>query len=115
MSDTTARRPSGYHLSLCPAVPEPPFDDPGELERVWGRRWGASDEVGRLRVVLVREPRGEWRCVRADAWNEAAGALVDPGGGWYWESRDEPDLAKVGAQLRSARRRAPGGWRRGLL
>ena len=61
MSETTiVRQPFGYHLSLCPAVPEPPFDDPGELEGVWGRRWGASDEVGRLRVVLVREPRGEW-------------------------------------------------------
>jgi len=34
VSDTTVRQPFGYHLSLCPAVPEPPFDDPGELERV---------------------------------------------------------------------------------
>lgn len=100
MSETTVRQPFGYHLSLCPAVPEPPFQDPGELERVWGRRWGASDEVGRLRVVLVREPRGEWSRVRADAWNEAAGALVDPDGGWYWESREEPDLDLVAAQHR---------------
>jgi N-dimethylarginine dimethylaminohydrolase len=81
-------------------VPVPPFEDPGELERVWGRRWGASDEVGRLRVVLVREPQGEWARVRADAWNEAAGALVDPDGGWYWESREEPDLDRVATQHR---------------
>jgi N-dimethylarginine dimethylaminohydrolase len=93
-----ARQPFGYHLSLCPAVPEPAFGDPAELERVWGRRWGASDEVGRLRTVLVRAPRDEWACVRADAWNEAAGALVDPGGMWYWESREPPDLALVAAQ-----------------
>jgi N-dimethylarginine dimethylaminohydrolase len=98
MPSDAERQPFGYHLSLCPAEPEPPFGDAGELERVWGRRWGASDEVGRLRVVLVRAPRGEWACVRADAWNEAAGALVDPDGMWYWESREPPDLDLVAAQ-----------------
>jgi N-dimethylarginine dimethylaminohydrolase len=94
------RQPYGYHLSLCPSRPEPPFQDAAELERVWGRRWGASDEVGRLRSVLVRAPRGEWDVVRADAWNEAAGALVDPGGMWYWESREPPDRERVAAQHR---------------
>ena len=94
------RQPYGYHLSLCPSQPEPPFQDAAELERVWGRRWGASDEVGRLRSVLVRAPRGEWDVVRADAWNEAAGALVDPGGMWYWESREPPDRERVAAQHR---------------
>jgi N-dimethylarginine dimethylaminohydrolase len=94
------RQPYGYHLSLCPSQPEPPFGDVAELERVWGRRWGASDEVGRLRTVLVREPRGEWDVVRADAWNEAAGALVDPGGMWYWEAREPPDRARVAEQHR---------------
>src|ERR1700704_6121647 len=62
------------------------------------RRWGAADEVGRLRSVLVRAPRDEWAVVRADAWNDAAGALVDPGGMWYWESRTPPDLALVREQ-----------------
>ncbi len=94
------RQPYGYHLSLCPAVPEPAFEDPGELERVWGRSWGAHDEVGKLRVVLMRVPAAEWSAVRADAWNEAAGALVDPDGMWYWESRTPPDLALVAAQHR---------------
>jgi N-dimethylarginine dimethylaminohydrolase len=94
------RQPYGYHLSLCPSQPEPPFQDAAELERVWGRRWGASDEVGRLRSVLVRAPRGEWDVVRADAWDEAAGALVDPGGMWYWESREPPDRERVAAQHR---------------
>ncbi|HEY3763808.1 MAG TPA: arginine deiminase family protein [Gaiellales bacterium] len=100
MDASAERQPFGYHLSLCPAQPEPPFEDAAELERVWGRRWGASDEVGRLRVVLVRAPQGEWDVVRADAWNEAAGALVDPGGMWYWESRDVPDRELVAAQHR---------------
>ncbi|MCC6224585.1 MAG: amidinotransferase [Thermoleophilia bacterium] len=77
---------------------EPPFHDPAEQERVWGRAWGAVDEVGPLRVVLMRRPHGEWACVRADAWSEEAGALVDPDGMWYWESRELPDLALVEAQ-----------------
>jgi N-dimethylarginine dimethylaminohydrolase len=94
----TEPQPSGYHLSLCPSVPEPAFEEPDEQERVWGRRWGAGDEVGRLRTVLVRKPRGEWRAVRTDCWNEEAQALVDPGGMWYWESREAPDLARVDAQ-----------------
>jgi N-dimethylarginine dimethylaminohydrolase len=94
------RQPYGYHLSLCPAVPEPGFDDPGELERVWGRQWGAHDEVGKLRVALMRAPAGEWSAVRADAWNEAAGALVDPEGMWYWESPTPPDLELVAQQHR---------------
>ncbi len=91
-------QPEGYAVSLSPPVAEPPFHDPEELERVWGRRWGAVDEVGQLRSVLVRRPRGELARVRADAWNEAAQALVDPAGNWYWESREAPDLDLVAAQ-----------------
>lgn len=90
--------PVGYAVSRCPAVPEPAFEEPGEQERVWGRAWGAHDEVGRLRHVLVRSPRDEHLRVRADAWDERAQALVDPDGGWYWESRDPPDVARVRAE-----------------
>jgi len=75
---------------------EPPFHD--ELEAVWGAEWGASDEVGRLRTVLVRRPGGELGAVRADAWDEEAQALVDPDGRWYWTDRVPPDLDRVAAQ-----------------
>jgi len=87
-----------YYASLTPSVPEPPFEDPGELRRVWGREWGAVDEVGPLRTVLVRRPGREWERVRADCWDERAGALVDPEGMWYWLSRELPDLDVVAAQ-----------------
>ncbi len=90
--------PYGYHLSLCPAEADPPFGSAVEQERAWGRVWGASDEVGPLRSVLVRSPRDEWAVVRGDCYNEQAQALVDPDGQWYWESRDVPDLALVRAQ-----------------
>jgi N-dimethylarginine dimethylaminohydrolase len=87
-----------YHQMLCPPVPEPPFEDPAELERVWGERWGSVDEVGTLRSVLLRRPGRELEQIRADAWNPAARALVDPNGGWYWESEDPPDLPLVAQQ-----------------
>ncbi len=75
---------------------EPPFHD--ELETVWGAAWGASDEVGRLRRVLVRSPGDELAAVRADAWDEEAQALVDPQGRWYWTDRTPPDLERVRSQ-----------------
>jgi N-dimethylarginine dimethylaminohydrolase len=74
---------------------EPPFHD--EVEAVWGAPWGAHDEVGPLRRVLVRPP-SSLELIRADAWDEEAQALVDPEGGWYWTDRDPPDLEKVAAQ-----------------
>ncbi|HEY7560706.1 MAG TPA: arginine deiminase family protein [Gaiellaceae bacterium] len=90
--------PESYHQMLCPPVAEPPFEDPAELERVWGARWGSVDEVGVLRSVLMRRPGGELEQIRADAWNPAARALVDPDGGWYWESEEPPDLPLVAQQ-----------------
>ena len=90
--------PDSYHQMLCPPVAKPPFEDPGELERVWGERWGSVDEVGTLRSVLMRRPGRELEQIRADAWNHAAGALVDPNGGWYWESKEPPDLPRVEQQ-----------------
>jgi N-dimethylarginine dimethylaminohydrolase len=90
--------PDFYYLSLSPSIAEPPFDAPEEQQRVWGRKWGSFDEVGPLRVALVRDPGDEWERVRADCWNERAQALVDPDGMWYWVSREPPDMEKVRAQ-----------------
>jgi len=90
--------PIGYGVSLCPAEAEPAFES-GEQQRLgWGREWGAHDEVGVLRRVLVRSPGREFERVRADCWDERAQALVDPDGGWYWESRDPPDLELIRTQ-----------------
>jgi len=84
------------HQTLMETAAEPPFHD--ELEAVWGRPWGAHDEVGRLEVVLVRAPGSALRPIRADAWNPTAQALVDPDGGWYWTRREPPDTARAAAQ-----------------
>lgn len=87
--------PPDLHQTRMESAAEPPFHD--ELEAVWGANWGASDEVGPLKRVLVRPP-SSLELIRADAWDEEAQALVDPGGGWYWTDREPPDLDKVAAQ-----------------
>lgn len=75
---------------------EPPFEQ--ELTAVWGEPWGAHDEVGVLRRVLVRRPGPELEQIRGDAYDERADALIDPEGGWYWTGREPPDLERVAVQ-----------------
>src|SRR3954449_9856424 len=88
--------PPDLHQTRMRSAAEPPFHD--ELEEVWGERWGAWDEVGPLRRVLVRRPGDEWAQITEDAWDEESQALVDPAGQWYWTDRRAPDLAKVREQ-----------------
>ena len=75
---------------------EPPFHE--ELASVWGAAFGAHDEVGVLRRVMVRAPGAELSVIREDAWDEELGALVDPEGHWYWTDRKPPDLDLVASQ-----------------
>ena len=84
------------HQSLMATAAEPPFLD--ELEKVWGRRWGAWDEVGKLQRVLVRSPGDELAQIHGGDWDERAQALIDPNGMWYWTDREPPDLELVGEQ-----------------
>lgn len=88
--------PPDLHQTRLETAAEPPFHD--ELTAVWGAEWGASDEVGPLRRVLVRRPGDELAAVRADAWDAESQALVDPDGRWYWTDRTPPDLDRVHAQ-----------------
>lgn len=87
---------SDVHQTLMETAAEPPFHD--ELETVWGRPWGAHDEVGRLDVVLVRAPGPALSPIHSDAWDGDAQALVDPDGGWYWTRREPPDPQRAAAQ-----------------
>lgn len=84
------------HQTRMATAAEPPFH--AEIERVWGRPWGAHDEVGRLRRVLVRPPGPALHRIRADAWDPDLQALVDPDGGWYWTRREPPDRERAAAQ-----------------
>ena len=84
------------HQTMMASAEEPPFEQ--ELAAVWGEAWGAHDEVGVLRRVLVRRPGAELERIRGDAYDERADALVDPDGGWYWTGREPPDLERVAVQ-----------------
>lgn len=44
------------------------FED--EVEKYWGRRWGANTEIGRLRMVLLHRPGEEINSIKAplEAW-----------------------------------------------
>lgn len=86
-----------FHKLLGPE-PEPRFESTEELEKYWGRRWGAKDDLAQLRVVLVREPNPGMADIRADAWDEGAQALVDPDKNWYYKRHTPPDMDVVMAQ-----------------
>lgn len=84
------------HQVAMTRAEEPPFE--AELADTWGERWGSSDEVGRLRRVLVQRPGRALEAVRTDAWDPERGALTDPEGRWYWTDRTPPDLDRIGAE-----------------
>lgn len=86
------------HQTRMTGAAEPPFD--AELESVWGRRWGSSDEVGRLRMVLVRDPGDSLGRIAEGHWDADAGALVDPQGRWYWTREAPPEPERMTEQHR---------------
>ncbi|KZE89859.1 dimethylarginine dimethylaminohydrolase family protein [Microbacterium sp. TNHR37B] len=96
--DSTLEISDGRFHALLGPEPLPAFDDTGELEATWGRRWGAADEVSRLRSVLVRRPSPGLADIRADAYSDDLDALVDPALRWYWTGRETPDLDRVAAE-----------------
>jgi N-dimethylarginine dimethylaminohydrolase len=68
-----------------------------EAADVWGP-FGAHDEVGRLRKVLLRTPGRELYDISSDLWDDDANALVDPQGLWYWADRNGPDMDHIADQ-----------------
>lgn len=79
---------------------EPPFEDEEMLKRIWGRKWGVSDEAGTLKVVLVHRPRKEeLELVTADTpYNEEIKWRYDPDSRSLWPGKDLPDLPKMQKQ-----------------
>jgi N-dimethylarginine dimethylaminohydrolase len=69
---------------------EPSFLD--DLEATWGAPWGAFDEVGPLRRLLMREPSSGLAAITDDPRNRSDDILRDPEGRWYWLDRRPPDL-----------------------
>jgi N-dimethylarginine dimethylaminohydrolase len=77
--------------------PEPAFEDSSQLERWWGRNWGCTNDVGRLRVVLMHRPGPEVNIVDT-AKRLDNNAFGDEQEGWYWRGTEGPDLAAMQAQ-----------------
>lgn len=80
-----------------PSEAEPPFEDETQQERWWGRRWGCTNDVGRLRTVLVHRPGLEVNIVDPSKRLES-NAFGDVQTGWYWRGDEPPDLAGMQAQ-----------------
>jgi len=91
--------PNGYKcvMSFVPHSSEPPFEQESELKRVWGKKWGISNDVGKIRVILVKRPGDEMKIVDESKWDPELGVIIDRDR-YYWRSRSKPDLKKLQAQ-----------------
>jgi hypothetical protein len=50
-------------IKMFGSEPEPPFETPQELTRVWGRNWGVDNDVGQNPIGLDASPRsGAFNC-----------------------------------------------------
>jgi N-dimethylarginine dimethylaminohydrolase len=87
---------SDFHQTQMASAAEPPFLD--EVAEVWGRPWGAHDEVGVLRTVLVRDPGSSLARIQSGLRDADVGALLDPAGQWYWTRETPPDLERAAEQ-----------------
>ncbi len=82
-----------------PGQPEPAFETPEMLEKVWGRRWGVDNDVGQLRLVLVNRPGREWEVMMSGGELVAeTQRWIGPDKMWYWSDRERPNLALAQAQ-----------------
>ena len=81
MSDSEYRENTFF--SIFGSVPEPGFESSTEQVDGWGRVWGCTSDVGRLRVVLMHRPGDELSVVENKPMPEIGG-FGDPEKGWYW-------------------------------
>ena len=100
-SDPTQSMSDGlFHQILGPEA-EPRFESASELEQGWGAKWGSADEVGRLRVVMMRRPSAALQEIvdtGERAWRPDLDAYLDPDHRWYWSGHDLPDIELVHAE-----------------
>ena len=85
-------------MKTFPSLPEPAFESAEMQELVWHGQWGCTNDVGRLRAVLMHRPGEEVNLVSGAAYLPEIGAHGDPAAGWYWRGKEPPDLAAMQAQ-----------------
>lgn len=82
-----------------PGEPEPAFEEPAMLEKVWGRKWGINNDVGKLRMALVCRPGKEWEPMMSGGeYVEETKALIGPNNMWYYCDCEPPVLAAAQVQ-----------------
>lgn len=84
-------------IKQFPSEAEPAFEDEEQQMRWWGRRWGCTSDVGRLRVVLMHRPGDEVKVVDTSRRLDS-NAFGDTQTGWYWRGTEPPDLPAMQAQ-----------------
>ena len=77
---------------------DPPFEEPRELERHWGRAWGVNNDVGRIRSILMHRPGPEMNIVDASKRIDSIGSFGDLEKGWYFQSDTLPPVVTMQAQ-----------------
>lgn len=77
---------------------DPPHEDPAELEATWGRAWGLSNDVGRIRSILMHRPGPELGVVDPSKRIERIGSYGDLDEHWYFQSEEPPDVPRMQAQ-----------------
>jgi N-dimethylarginine dimethylaminohydrolase len=77
---------------------DPPFEDPKELARHWGRAWGLDNDVGRIRSILMHRPGPEMAVVDPAKRIARIGSFGDIDKGWYFQSDTLPPVTEMQAQ-----------------
>ena len=99
--DTGLRDSEAYYHVVLERIPpraEPAFEAAAMQERVWGRQWGVSDDVGRLRLCVVHRPGDEMLTIDPAKYDAEIDALISDREQWYWRDRTGPDLARMQAE-----------------
>jgi N-dimethylarginine dimethylaminohydrolase len=85
-------------IKMFAAPASPPFEDPKELEKHWGKVWGIDNDVGQIRSILVHRPGAEMGVVNANKRIAEIGSFGDVEEGWYFQSDTPPDIPLMQAQ-----------------
>ncbi|GAB6280782.1 MAG: dimethylarginine dimethylaminohydrolase family protein [Thermovirga sp.] len=99
MKDTAGFRNSSqyYHAVLQRIQPKatPAFEAEEMQERVWGKRWGVFNDVGRIRMIALHRPGDEVRIMTSEKYDPSIDALIDDREQWYFRSEKGPDLTRM--------------------
>lgn len=85
-------------IKLFGSEPDPEFEHPDRLTRLWTRAWGCDNDVGQIRAVLMHRPGAEFDVIDRSKWIPETGSFGDPETGWYWQSDSIPPLSELQAQ-----------------